>query len=474
MEHALVIDRHGLAIWRHAREDLARECQLAADDGEAPARLVHWARAARRRCTLIADLADERHALERLPRISPADRRLLIRRRLNEHFPDSALTSARPLPASAADGPFRPVLLAALTRPRQIAPWLEALAEAGAHGHIEVRCLTSVPFLLERWYRRQRTLPAHALLLAPGAGGMRLAFFRQRRLVFSRIIPAREKTLAANLPAYRDELAQTLAWLAAQRLCNGPPPIRVLAGAAELPSLRELSLDPHGGDIDFIDLAPHLPAVHGTAPDILPLALREARRHGTLGQYACPPLQSARRLVRARQAIIAATVVLSGAALAASACDLIDANEMHGKLVQLETRQRAQQSEIAALAASARAAPDAAMLARELPAAEHLAHAPAIAPAAVLQAIADALAATPWARLDALAWSPTPEAAVEIELEIGFGPDAPAPQTAADMLAAHWRQQHDTTPRTRTDSAANRLFFTATLATATLPRKDAP
>ncbi|MDR1853280.1 MAG: hypothetical protein LBR05_00020 [Azoarcus sp.] len=468
MDHAIVIDRQGLAIWRQARGLLARELALAGDDADAPLKLRHWLAAARRRCTVVADLADERHAIERLPRASRADRRQLIRRRLDEHFPDAGATGARPLPARPEDGLLQPVLLAALTRPPLLTPWLETLGEAGAQGRLAVRRFTSVPFLLERWYRRQRLQPAHALLLAPGAGGMRQTFFRHRRLAFSRVIPAHGATLADNLPAYRDELAQTLAWLAAQRLCDGPPALRVLAAGADWPLLREMAGEagdrggrPYGG-IEFIDLAAHL---HGAAAndkgDVLALALREARRGGALGQYECPQLRQPLRLARARRTMVAVTVALSGAALAAGALELVDASGQRHAAEALTQSQSAQQNELATLEAAARAAPPADELAHWLDDAERLAHAPIVAPTTVLQAVAAALADAPWARLDALSWSVA--SGVEINLEIALAANAPAPQAAADTLAARWRQRHGTTPRTRVDADAGRVWLDATL-----------
>jgi hypothetical protein len=462
---ALIIHAHGLSVWQqHSHSHSVPVLTLDLADAGTQTRWQNWLAGARRRCILIADVADERHLVERLPRTSRADRHLLIQRRIAQHFPDTPLTSAAPLPASPEDGALAPFRLAALTRPALITPWLDTLAGAASRGQLAVQCLTSVPFLLEHWYRRQRTLPAQALLLTLGAGGMRQIFFRQRRLAFSRLIPARADTLSGNLPAYRDELTQTLAWLAAQRLSDGVPPVSVLATASELQTLRELSAVT-GGHIECLDLAP--------APDILTLVLQEAQRGGatellhgsTPGQYNCPTLQGPQRLATARRSLVALSVALTATSLTAAALDLTEASRVQHATAQLATRSQTLQSEISRLNTNTPSVPDTNDLAHWLDSAEHLTRNPGIAPAEVLQAVADFLAESPWARLTALTWEPaqnghehdralppdtasnTPSAAntvIQLAIEVDLDDKAPPPQSAASTLGIRWQQQHGT------------------------------
>jgi hypothetical protein len=468
MEYFMLIDARGIEAWHSARNGIERAAAFSAADPEAATRLRGWLANTRSRCIPVADLADERHLIERLPRVSRADRRLLIDRRLAQHFPDTPITHAGPQPSAPEDGLLEPMLLAALTRPAHLAPWLEILGEAGSRGQIDVRALTSVPFLLEHWYRRQRMFPAQSLLLAPGADGMRQIFFRQRRLAFSRVIPARSDTLAGCLPVYRDELAQTLAWLSSQRLSDGPPPVSVLATADDLPILREIA-SPAGDDISFIDPARHMRAntgISSSAFAISALALQEARRAGAFGHhpgcYRCPQLRRARRIAGTRRIAIALGMALTASGLGAAAVDFTAAARLHDETAQLAARQRILQDEIDKLDASAARLPGVDEFAAWLDTGERLIRATGIAPATVLQAVADLLAEAPWAHLETLAWERAqnghapallPEFAAKdfpsgdtasaiVALEISLDGNAPPPQAAAAALSAHWQRLH--------------------------------
>lgn len=498
--YTLVIGARGLDAWRHAGNSGGVHAQtFAAADRDAPARLRAWLGGARRRCTLVADVIDERHIVESLPRAARADRRVLIHRRLARHFPETTLTGAIALPEGGQKN-SAPVLLIALTRPALIMPWLEALGEAGAQGRIEVRGFTSAPFLLEQWYRRQRGLPAQCLLLAPSVDGMRQLFFRQRRLAFSRVIPARAAALADCLPAYRDELAQTLAWLAAQRLSEGSPPIRILAAASERAALGELIPAGGNGDTAFIELISP-PGTQDRAQDggesawaITHLLLREARLASVRRHYDCPLLQRLRRLAAVRRAMIAATAALVIAVAAAAAFDLAATRRLRHETGQTEARRLASQDEIGRLETHAGDMAPGGALDAWLDRAEHLVRAPGIAPAAALDAAADLLAEAPWARLDALAWSmpegddPAPSTATAakerhaggaaaIHMTIAPGDTAPPPRFAADALAARWLHRHGAPARVLIDADGALLRLDAWFEPPAIPappREDAP
>ena len=512
MEHSLVIHPQGLAIWRHTASGIEREAGIDANDKKARTKFQDWLAGARRSITLIADLDDERHAIERLPHASRADRLQLIRRKLAQRFPDAAFTAATPLPADPEDNLVKPVLLSAIPRSASIALWLDVLSEAGMQGRIGAPLLTSVPFLVEHWYRRQSGLPPQGLLLTLGAGGMRQLFFRQCRLAYSRVIPARAATLAGSLPAYRDELAQTLAWLPSQRLAEGTPPILVLAAEPDFPLLRELA-PPSGSSMDFIDIARCL----GGSADVLSLALRETRQGGTPGHYECPPLRRLRQLTTARRAVWGLTAAVLTAGLAASAAEFSDASRLRHETGQLAVEQQTLQSELEKLRAEATDEPGADFPDNWLDKAEGFIHDEGISPATMLQAVAGLLDKAAWARLEALAWkkqaaqdkgeeaSPnkndpqapvgaascrplegappadglqnlqapttcsaladTPSASIELEISL-IGNEAP--QSAADRLVSLWQQQRGSPMSAHVNPATARLNLNATL---TLPAR---
>ncbi|GHT86709.1 hypothetical protein AGMMS49543_20530 [Betaproteobacteria bacterium] len=473
-ECQLVINAHGLGIWQSGGDRAHRAVHLAVDDPEAPAQLAHWLERNPARCTLIADLAEERHIVEQLPHASRADHQLIIRRRLAQHYPDIPFTCVRPLPRPPHDNLRKPVLLAALTRPALLDPWVNVLGASMRQGKISVRALTSVPFLLERWYRRQRGLPAQSLLLTLGGGGMRQTLFRERRLCFARVIPARADTLAECASVYATELTQTLAWLASQHLTAGQPAIRILAPHTALPLLHQLTAHV-SSDIELIDLDAHLPAPtqDDAANSIIPLVLREARHGRDFARYVCPPLQPAQDRLICR-GMIGATALCAVAALAVATQDFVAATALDQDIRQATAAQGRVQDELRQL--NARLPANAVALdtlAPWLDRAEALTHSVGIAPETVLQAVAALMDDAPWAELETLHWQivppataqtpSTPPGHVELTLNLILSVDAPHPLRSFAVLESAWKRHDRPLPQIEFDPASARLRFTARL-----------
>lgn len=466
MRHSLVIRQQGIAIWRHTASGIEYESEIAAGDKNARTAFQAWLAAEHRHLALVADLPDERHAIERLPRASRADSRQLIARKMAQRFPGAAFTSASPLPAAQEDGLLKPVRLSAISRSSSIALWLDALNEAGMQGQIDAPLLTSVPFLIEHWYRRQRALPPQSLLLTIGTTGMRQILFRQRRLVFSRAIAARAGTLTENLPIYRDELAQVLAWLPSQRLAECPPHILVLALESDFPLLLELA--PNSA-VDFIDIA----RCPGGGADALILALRATRQRGTPAHYDCPPLRRPRQIAHARRAAWIVTAAAFAAGLAGAADEFSDTARLYQETEQLATERQKLQGELDKLNAESSAEPGADFPDEWLSKAENFANDTGIAPLDILQAIAGLLGKAPWARLETLAWEKQPAqdqnesipdsgSSASITLEISLI-GSELPQTAAEKLLSFWQQQHGPSMKAHIDSATSLLRLDAIL-----------
>jgi hypothetical protein len=488
-----VIDSRGLRVWQSGRGQTRQLSWFERADPQAPAHFARWLGTRRVRCTLIADLAEERHVVEQLPRTSRADRHALIQRRLAQCYPDVPFTCARPLPRPRAAGQRDPVLLAALTRPSLLDPWLDALDEAVTKGTTTIRALTSVPFLLERWYRRQHALPAQSLLLALGGGGMRQTLFCQRRLCFTRVIAARAASLAECLPVYVAELAQTLAWIGSQRLTEGSPAIRVLAPGASLPTLGGLA-DGVSVDIDFVDLDAQLETSHAPddTHDILPLVLEEARRRGDCARYACPRLRPARSIAMTRRAMLGVTTLFALSALVAGSLDFGASADLEREIARLDTARHALREELARLQTVPAEAVASAELTGWLDTVEPLSRDSGIAPVTALRAAADLLAEAPWARLEILAWRiapsapdtsasapPTETAAASaadgfIELTLALDTDAPAPRQIVAVLESAWRRKHGHSALIKLDPANDKLSFSAPFAAlpSTSPRSE--
>ncbi|MDR0563417.1 MAG: hypothetical protein LBG78_00585 [Azoarcus sp.] len=450
IRHSLVIGAQGLDIWRHNGSRAEHEMRIAVQDEKTHPKLQTWLAGGKRQCVIVADMDDERHIFERLPRTGRADRQHLIRRKLAQHFPDAAMTRATLLPPALGGSQHSPVLFSAIAPQQHVSLFLDAVAKAANQANIDVRCVTSIPFLIEHWFCRQQGFPPQALLLSLGAGGMRQMFFRERRMVFSRVISARASTLDDCLPIYRDELMQTLAWLASQGLAEGTPPILVLAAANELSVLRELALSA-SGSMEFIDLASF-----SSDANFLSLALQESW-HRAIAHYGYPPLCRPRRLATARRALWLTAAAVGSLGVLAAANSFIDAQNLWQEAGRFNAEHRALQNELKQITAQSRPEPG-----KDFPAwleqAERIANEQGISPENVLQAVARLLGEAPWAQLELLVWKKAPPAQktatasaqenrpvmAALELDITLMGNAPPPHVAADALLAYWQRQQGT------------------------------
>lgn len=406
----LVIDAQGLKAWQHAGRTVERCAQFDGFDESSANHFREWlhSRPGRSCYTLLADLAEERFALERLPRAGLADSRAMIRRKLGQHFPDTGFTTSLPLGCQDSGAALRRVLLGALTRPALLTPWIGALTAAGAI----VTRLTSTPLLLDQWNRRRLRQTGQFVLLMLTASGMRLTLFTQGRLRFSRVVPPRADSLSECQPSYAAELAQTRSYLAAQHLIehDAPLPVTVLAAPSDLPILSTIVDAEKGLDVRFVDLRTHLlrrPRMATTSgSDATPLMVQQLMRSPPSAHYTPSALHREHTVRRLRTGIIGAATLASAACLLAAGANLLESASLERKAAALEEEERALTRESDALVRERPSVPvpaaevDAWLLSLERHAAR------AISPVVMLQRISTLLEAFPALRLDSLRWRP--------------------------------------------------------------------
>ena len=436
MNHLFTISAHDLTIWHVTREALVLDARFPVSDAEAPAHLRDWLKGKRRKGIIVADLADERHLIEQLPKVARRDRLALIHRRLAERFPETPLVSHLPLPGTTA------VRLSALTLPPQADIWISCISDAVKAAWLAPPALTSIPFLLERLQQRNRKsgLPTDGLLVTPGANGLRLLYFRQGHLIYSRVIPERETLPAERLADYSAELARTHEWLVSQHLSEGSIDITILAPAGELEALPGLDAAPR-----FIDLA-SFGANSKVAPpeSALAVALLEATRNNRFAHYNCPAFSHSQRLVRHRRVLGTTTLLLVGGCLAAAATAFHSGDELTREHAAIISKQRALQAQIASLENGTHTADANDASGRWLDETERLLKLPGAAPNAVITAVTALLNKAPWAKLESLSWqtersertgqlpmlsdtAPDPEAEAEQDPELAWVPTASRP-----------------------------------------------
>lgn len=192
----------GLAAWRFAR-GAPTVARFGADD-EGLRRFAEHLRAHRRdRFTLLANLADEEFRIETLPALRGSDRAAVIARRLAQAFPGTPHVGCQSLGHERTRRREERVLLAALTAPERLAPWLAALRDAGA----AVAGIQSLPFVAPRLLARIAPGDAATLLFTLQDDSLRESLVARGRLVFSRLVPLADDDadplarIAAEAPA---------------------------------------------------------------------------------------------------------------------------------------------------------------------------------------------------------------------------------------------------------------------------------
>ncbi|MCP5266301.1 MAG: hypothetical protein H6934_09300 [Burkholderiaceae bacterium] len=216
----LYIDARGLTAIDscETRTAVLASFDLHAPDGSvavdaAAAAFAAWIAAHRRaRYELLVDLVDEEQHVEKVPRVRPRDRALLLRKRLAQRMRDSEFSSWRPLsPAETTRKRKRKrestveVLLTGLRASATLAPWLDVMLEAGARIDAILTPALLSPSLVE--------------MLAPAATGLVVnvteAGLRQSLVVGGRLRFSRLAALGADRSASAvvAEVTRTLQYL---------------------------------------------------------------------------------------------------------------------------------------------------------------------------------------------------------------------------------------------------------------------
>ncbi|MCB1928252.1 MAG: hypothetical protein KDH17_09480 [Rhodocyclaceae bacterium] len=187
--------------------------------------------------SLLIDVADEGFNQELVPSIRGRDRAAMLERKLAQQFYGSNYTAALSLGREKHGRRDERLLLAALTRPAQIDPWINAMIAA----RIRVRGVHSVPLLLDRVMARSRIPMTSYLLVNLSPAGIRQTYFNQGRVRFSRLAGSNNRRFDASLDAAGEEIRKTLAYLSTQRLTarGERPPVVALVGAEQFDRLKQ-------------------------------------------------------------------------------------------------------------------------------------------------------------------------------------------------------------------------------------------
>src|SRR3954447_416642 len=181
---------------------------------------------------IVAALAGEDFHEEQIPYVRGADRTALLGRRLAQRYRDTRLAAALSLGTVATtERRNERVLLASFTNTQLLAPWLDALQEAGARLAGVYSAPLLAPALAAALGARQERL----LIVSANRAGLRQCYLERGRLRFARLertVDVAPHALAGFIRSETQRLVQYLVTLRALPRDAGPVQTLVIAPPA--------------------------------------------------------------------------------------------------------------------------------------------------------------------------------------------------------------------------------------------------
>jgi hypothetical protein len=160
----------------------------------------------------MADIAGEDFHEEQIPYLRGGDREQVVQRRLAQRYRDTRLSAALSLGTVSGERRNERLLLTSFTNTQQLAPWLDALTEAGAR----LAGVYSVPLLAPALAARLGVKGGRAFVVSANSAGLRQCFVEEGRLRFARLertVDMVPDAFAAFVRTETGRLAQYLATL---------------------------------------------------------------------------------------------------------------------------------------------------------------------------------------------------------------------------------------------------------------------
>jgi len=213
-------------LYRSQGGSLELEAKFSGDDLGVTAFREHLRGQRRALYAVLADLAGEDFHEEQIPYLRGSDRDAVVQRRLAQRYRDTRLATALSL-GQTATGERRNerLLLTSFTNTQQLAPWLDALEEAGAR----LSGVYSVPLLAPALAARLGKKAERLLLVAATRAGLRQCYIDHNRLRFGRLERTVEMVPQALAMFVRSETQRLLQYLMTLRaLPREGAPVQVL------------------------------------------------------------------------------------------------------------------------------------------------------------------------------------------------------------------------------------------------------
>lgn len=369
---------------------------------------------------LVVDTVDEDYRSEILPHVQGGARDELLARKLKQVFRNARFIGAWRQAREAGGRRDDRYLLAALTDNDWLTPWLGVLHRE----RVPLYGITPLALAYQHLLGKLRAQEPHTLLACRLSSGLRLSYYHNGLLRFSRLIGGDTPTQLPGNAA--DEIAKTQLYLTGQRILPREARLHVLLldPSGQLDSAQApLNADPAFGtrrvDLSSLARALRIPEDFLAAtPEVMPLA---AIAGETLQLNLAPPeLLQRHTEFRWRRGLHAAAGAIALLGLGITAAYWLHAQDLDGQAQQLAQQRRQLDARYQAIA---RTFPAEVTAPEQLAQTVSLAHqldGRAVDATALLAAIGLAMNAAPEIALENLGWTDqtlTPAGSAEIRLD---------------------------------------------------------
>lgn len=433
--HLVLLDAHALTLYVWQRAQLTLVQQFAPGEAGQAAWLA-WLQA-HPDCELLwlANLAEEGFHVETLPYLRGRDRDTVLARKLAQHFFNTPLTLAQSLGHLHGHRKEERVLLAALTQPALLEPWLNAMRNA----RTPLAGIYTLPQLTGRLCRLLELPADSCLLLTLHPHGLRESLVMGGEAVFSRLTPLPDSSIAGMAASIASEAHKLHQYLCSQRyiardevltVCPLVPRQARAAVEAACPDIGPLRF--RIADLEAaaqrIGLATPPTAVYA---DLLFLHLLATRRPRQ--QFAPAPWRHAHRIARLRYGLVAGGLTILCAGLLWLGREILIAHQLRAETAHMATLAARQHAEFARLAQQLPGPAQDPETLRQLLADYDALRRQQDTPCRAMRALSHALDAAPAVRLERLHWEcDRQRSSLEVEGSL--------PATEPRLLRQHFEQ----------------------------------
>lgn len=261
--------------------------------------------------SLLANVAEEGHALETIPFLQGGDRQTLITRKIGQHFLGTPLAAAISLGYEKSQRKNEKLLLSALTNPAHFEPWLRRISDAA----VPLAGIYTVAQLGGLLLKKLGQDSSRCLLLTVQDHSIRETYLVDGNAHFSRMAPLTDSSIAGIASALAAEAGKLHQYLIGQRLIGRDEslPAFIIAHPQTIPAIEKAC--PEHSKLNFTLIDSHV-AAHQLKLHTLPADNRSDQLFLHLLATAPPAQQFAGethrhhfRLSQIRQGLIAAGLI---------------------------------------------------------------------------------------------------------------------------------------------------------------------